>query len=164
MKRIVTLACLLFSVVAIAGDPLQWYDGTARRDVNSTYPLPVIDATGAAAVRNATQTVTIANGASASAEINLADYAVVGIHMPAAWTAANLGWSCAEATGGTFNPTYDTAGNVLLLTTAASRHLDLVGSGDVFSSCTFAKLLSVDGAGAGVNQGAERTITLILAR
>ena len=49
-----------------------------------------------------TRTATIANGQSLSGEVDLEGYAVAAISMPATWTAADITFAVATATGGTF--------------------------------------------------------------
>ena len=79
-------------------------------------PTPVI-------LQNETeaQTVTIAATASLSDAARLPNgHEVVGITMPAAWTAANLTFQ-ASPDGSTFYNLYDDEGNEVTVTAAASR-------------------------------------------
>jgi len=103
--------------------------------------------------------VTIANGESLSAAANLDRLALVGIVMPSGWTAADLTFQACETYDGTYVDIYDTGGNEVTVTTAASRWIAIAPQD--FLSARFLKVRS-GGAGAAVNQAADRTITLIL--
>jgi hypothetical protein len=106
--------------------------------------------------------VTIANGGSAAPPELTEGYALVGIEMPAAWTAAALGFEV-SIDGATFYTAYDNAGNLLQATVAASRHI-------VFplDSAIYGPFLKVKSVGAGTdvaaNQGAARTLRLVFRR
>ena len=109
-------------------------------------------------VSTTTKSATIANGASLSEEIDLGGYGLAAIEMPAAWTAANLTFQAASASAGTFKNVYDAAGNQLTVTADASRVLTDIPE---LAPLRFIKIRSGT-SGTPVNQGAERTITLIL--
>lgn len=109
-----------------------------------------------------TRNVTIGSGASLSNEIVINDYFVVGIHMPADWTAANLTFMAASEPGGTFYNVYDSDGTELTVTAAEDRAIGLSGAESaVLSGFKVIKVRSGT-AGAAVNQGADREIVLIL--
>lgn len=118
-------------------------------------------ATNKVAIRtNAAGTATILNTANLSEEIDFREYTMMVIHMPAAWTAAFIGFHVSTTTGGTFLPLFDEHGNYVqtataVISTAISAPAELAG-------CRFVKLWSQDGAGANVAQGAERTLLLDL--
>lgn len=101
--------------------------------------------------------VTIASGQSLSAAIDLAGTTMLGLLMPASWTTANLTLQ-ASADGVTFADVYTEAGSEKTLTAAASRFI-LLEPAD-FTGVRFLKLRSGTSAAA-VNQGADRSITLL---
>lgn len=109
----------------------------------------------------AVKTVTIANGASLSGEVDLEGFALVGIIMPAAWTAAVLTFAAASGSGGTFNPVYDDAGVEVSAQAAAARSIGVDSAAVALASFRFLKVRSGT-SGAAVNQDADRTITLVL--
>lgn len=106
-------------------------------------------------------TATIANGASLSDVVELPDVAgfyVMGIQMPAAWTAASLTFQ-GSADGGAYGDVYDVDGTEVTVTTAAGRYITLDPA--TLAGLTFLKVRSGTAAAA-VAQGAERKITLLL--
>lgn len=105
------------------------------------------------------KTSTIANGASQSNVVDLEGGALVGINMPAAWTAANLTFLSSEYKDGTFDPVYDTAGTEVTVTAAASRNINI--SPDGFRGMRYMKIRSGT-SGTPVNQGAERIIVVLI--
>ena len=130
--------------------------------------LPVVIASDQSAVAvtpsaNALQTVTatIANGESLSGEVDLGEGRVlVGIIMPAAWTAAALTFQSGVATGVVAN-VYQFGAEVSY-TVDASQYIALQ---DVmhFYGARYVRVRSGTAAAA-VAQGAERAITLVTAR
>jgi hypothetical protein len=109
-----------------------------------------------------TITTTIANAASLSGEISLDSWTVEAIIMPAAWTTANLTFQAAEASGGTYNNLYNDGGNEVTVTAAVDRYISLVGDDkDSLATARWLKIRSGT-SGTAVNQGAERTIRLVL--
>lgn len=103
--------------------------------------------------------VTIANGASVSGSVELGGDSIVGVAMPAAWTAAQLGVE-ASVDGTNFSPCYDAAGDELLIAAAASRYIVLAP--EMTKGLRYVRLRSGTVA-APVNQGAAREISLELA-
>lgn len=101
---------------------------------------------------------TILSGAALSSEINLTGTTLCGLIIPAAWTAAFLGIKAASASGGTFVPVYNEVGTLVSITIAASTCI-LLNAAD-FASLQYIKLWSQT-AGVDVNQGANRTLTLL---
>lgn len=101
--------------------------------------------------------VTIANGQSLSSAVVLGEDRLVGIAMPADWTAANLTFQVSHD-GSTYNNLYDDSGAEITVTAADDRYiaLDLT----VFAGIQDLKIRSGT-SGTPVNQGAERTITLV---
>lgn len=105
-----------------------------------------------------TRTATIANGESLSAAVDLDGSTIVGIIMPAVWTAANLTLQM-SADDTTFNNVYDELGAEKTITAAASRYIPLNPS-DFLGADSF-KLRSGT-SGTPVNQGAARSIVVVL--
>ena len=110
-----------------------------------------------------TITATIANGASLSDELDLVNHRIVTIFMPAAWTAANLTFQVAAVTGGTFQDLYDDVGTEVVVTAAVSRAIGVDLVAGALASPRFIKIRSGT-TGTPVNQGAARSIVLILKR
>ncbi len=104
--------------------------------------------------------VVIPNGASLSAAVNLGTKTLVGVVMPAEWTAANLTLQAAVAEAGTYNNVHDKAGTEFAITAAASRAITLA-SDDLIGIGRWLKVRSGT-SGVPVNQGADRTLKLIL--
>ena len=52
------------------------------------------------------KTVTIANGAALADAIDMRRYSFLIVHMPAAWTAASIGFHVSDSLGGTYEPLY----------------------------------------------------------
>lgn len=111
--------------------------------------------------RTKTKTATIASGQSLSAEVDVEDYAIYAIEMPTAWTAANLTFQAASASGGTFRDLYGDAGSEVAVVVAADQMIGLDASGPELVGARFLKIRSGTSA-APVNQTAERTLTLLL--
>ncbi|MBI5942873.1 MAG: hypothetical protein HY864_00775 [Chloroflexi bacterium] len=105
------------------------------------------------------RTVTIANGASLSAELLDIDGAsIVGLIMPAAWTAANLTLQMSHDDS-TYNNVYDEMGTEKTIVASASRYI-LLNPAD-FLGANSLKLRSGT-SGTPVNQGADRSIIVVL--
>lgn len=106
-----------------------------------------------------TPTVTIANGASLSGAVDLGSASLVGIVMPAAWTAADLSFQV-SADGVTYGNLFDTIGAEYLIPSASAVAgqtisipiADLLG-------WRYLKVRSGPAAAA-VAQGAARVLTL----
>lgn len=113
-------------------------------------------------VKFASMDANIANGASLSQAIeNIglgAASALVGIEMPAAWTAANLTFQV-SFDGDTYKDLYDKDGNEVTVTAAASRYIGLIPS--LFAGIRHLKVRSGT-SGTPVNQGAARTLRLVV--
>ncbi len=104
--------------------------------------------------------VVIPNGEAISTAVYLGTKTLVGVEMPDAWTAANLTLQAAVAETGTYNNVYDKAGTEFTITAAASRAIGL-GSDDLIGIGRWIKVRSGT-SGVPVNQGAARTLKLIL--
>ena len=109
--------------------------------------------------------VTIADLASLSGEVDLEGAVLVGIAMPAAWTAANLTFQAASATGGTFQDVYDDAGGEVTVIAAVSRAIGVDVAAGALAPFRYIKVRSGT-TGTPVVQtpgeGLVRTITLVL--
>lgn len=102
--------------------------------------------------------VVIAGGASLSAAVDIDGSSLVGIVMPAAWTAANLTFQ-GSSDDSVFNNLYDDAGTEVTVTAAAARYIAVQPS--EFVGFDTLKIRSGT-SGTAVTQAAARTITLIL--
>lgn len=107
-----------------------------------------------------TRTATIAESASLSDAIETDGSAVVGIVMPAAWTAANLTLQ-ASADDTTFSNVYDEQGNEKTVIASTSRYI-LLNPAD-FLGANSIKVRSGT-SGTAVNQAAARSVIVILYR
>lgn len=103
-------------------------------------------------------TVTIANGASLSGAVSLAGLLLVGIVMPASWTAADLTFQ-ASRDGSTYNNVYDEGGLEVTVDAAVSRHIVIDPAR--FAGCEYLKVRSGT-SGVAVNQAAARSLVLIV--
>lgn len=110
--------------------------------------------------RQTSVSVTIASGASLSAAVHLAAGMLLGVILPAVWTAANLTLQ-ASADGVTYADVYDKAGNEVTITAAASRCITL-DPWD-FAGVRYLKIRSGT-ASVPVNQAADRSLTLLVGR
>lgn len=124
-----------------------WDDGTKTLRTNDANT----------AVAPSTADVTIANGGSLSGAIDLAGRTAIRLLMPAAWTAAVLTLQFSPD-GVTYNNVYDSFGTEYTIQAAASRAILLVPAD--FLGVRYLKLRSGT-AGAAVNQGADRAITVV---
>ncbi|MDD5585626.1 MAG: hypothetical protein PHY92_01545 [Alphaproteobacteria bacterium] len=102
---------------------------------------------------------TIASGQAVSGALNLGGLRLFGFVMPAAWTAANLTFQMSHDGGTTWANVYDSNGNELTATVAASRYVALDPAN--FASLAMIKVRSGT-SGTPVNQAAERTLQLVL--
>lgn len=106
-------------------------------------------------------TTTIPNGAAVPiTPIDFREFAGGTIEMPAAWTAASIGFQVSSQETDTPQPLYDANGNLVQISgpTADNRYAlpaDLFGAHYVW-------LWSQDGAGSGTNQGGDRAIVVAL--
>lgn len=100
---------------------------------------------------------TIANASSLSGLIDLAGKTLLGIHMSAVWTTANLTFQVSED-GVTYDNLYDRFGNEVVYTVAGARYIPLLPS--EWIGIRFVKVRSGTSA-IPVAQGAARNIVLI---
>ena len=106
------------------------------------------------------QSMTIANGAAVSDAFDMRDYSGGQLVMPAAWTAASIGFQVAASEGGTYSPLYDSSAAIVEISGPAvdkayQLPVELFGA-------HWVKLWSQDGAGNDTNQGAARTVIVEL--
>lgn len=102
--------------------------------------------------------VTIPNGASVAPGILTEGRALVGVLMPAAWTAANLGFE-ASFDGATFGTVYTASGTLSQTVVTADDFIAFPAADAIFAP--YLKVKSVDNANVAVNQTADRTLTLL---
>ena len=119
-----------------------------------------IDTWGASADSLVVTTVTIANGGSVSGAAPAASLHLVGIQMPAAWTAAALTFQ-GSADGVTFNDAYDNNGAEINVQAAASRYIAIPPT---LLARVPALYVRSGTTGTPVAQGGARVLTLIFAR
>lgn len=104
------------------------------------------------------QEVVIASGAALSGAIVFKAYSKGVFHMPAVWTAADIGFYVSSEVDGTYLPLYDGANPVVITGPAADRSYPLPAG---LAPAHFFRLWS-NTAGVDTNQGAERTIIIEL--
>lgn len=112
--------------------------------------------------KNVVMPVTIANGASLSGVVGLIDYnlTLVGIQMPAAWTAAALTFQVSVDGGSTWQNLYDGSSERSEAVDAARyQRIDYTK----YAGFTWLKVRSGT-AGTPVNQGAARILYLQFAK
>lgn len=119
--------------------------------------------------RQTSLTARISNGGSLSLPVPIQDHVLVGLQLPAAWTAAALTFQAAQGVGkgdgtGTWGDVYDDSGTEVTIAAAA------VVAGRVIVNAAILEKLAVLPAirirsgtsGAPVNQAADRDIVLLL--
>lgn len=104
--------------------------------------------------------LTIANGAAVSDAFDMQRHAGGTVLMPAAWTAASIGFQVAATEAGTYYKLYDADGNLVQIV-SPSASLAYAMPTELFGAA-FVKLWSQDGSGNNTNQGAERAPIVIL--
>lgn len=103
----------------------------------------------------------ITSGESQSGVVDLEAYVLCGIHMPSAWTTADITFLAGyeNEDGGTdYLPVYDADGNELTVDAAASRHIVIAPA--AFAGARWIKLRSGT-SGTPVNQAGTRTLHLL---
>lgn len=106
-----------------------------------------------------TQTqITIASGTALSAAVPIGDKVPVGIAMPSGWDAASLTFQVSADGGTTWNELYDSSGNAVSFTVAASRYIYMDPT--VWIGINMIKIRSGT-SGSPVNQTADRVLTLV---
>lgn len=107
--------------------------------------------------QSTTTTANIPTGTALSGVVDKRGYAGGLVHMPAAWTAANVGFYVASAADGTFQPFYDQHGSLVQVVAAQGKSFDLPAS---MFAVRFFKFWSQNGSGVDVNQTREGGTTL----
>lgn len=108
-------------------------------------------------VDTVSQSAAIALNASLSGAVAIGEKVAIGILMPAAWDAANLTFQ-GSVDGAAFSNVYDSSGNELTVTAAASRYICLDPT--VFVGLNQIKVRSGTN-GTPVNQTAARALTIV---
>lgn len=103
-------------------------------------------------------TVTIANGASLSDVAALGGMTLVGIIMPATWTAADLTFQ-ASHDNSTFNNVYDADDAEVTVEADASRYIQIAPT--AYLGMNYLKVRSGT-TGSPVNQGGARSVILVV--
>jgi hypothetical protein len=106
------------------------------------------------------KSLTIANGAAVTEAFEMSNHAGGSVLMPAAWTAASIGFQIAVTAAGTFYPLYDDSGALVQISSPAVDNAYSIPAA-VFGAA-WVKLWSQDGSASDENQGAARTIGVIL--
>lgn len=104
-----------------------------------------------------TETTTIANGESVSGTIDTKGRSLVGVIMPASWTAARLTFQV-SLDGSTWNDLYNLYGDEFTSEAAASRFVAM--SPYEFLPVRYVRIRSGT-SGTPVNQGGARTLKLM---
>lgn len=99
---------------------------------------------------------TIANGESLS-DARLITGPIIGIQMPADWTAAALSFATSETSGGTFAPVFKSNGDELSFQASDDRYIAIHPADLAWARGKYLKIRSGLSTAA-VNQGAERVI------
>ena len=103
------------------------------------------------------QAATILNGAALSSAVPLGEKTIVGLVMPAAWTAAAVTFQVA-VDDTTWNELQDGAGNAVSFTVAASQFIQIDPA--KWRGVTAVKVRSGT-SGAPVNQGQQSVVQLV---
>lgn len=101
--------------------------------------------------------VTIANGVALSNVIDFREQAYAILHMPAVWTAADIGFYVCSTVDGTFLPLYDDAGALVEISSPAVDQAHAVPV-EVLAA-RFVKVWS-ENAGVDANQAAARSLII----
>lgn len=100
--------------------------------------------------------LTIANGGTTSEAVQLREYVMVGLLLPATLTSTAITFTASNLEGGTYVDVYDSDGNQVSLIVAASRAIGLSGAeADALAPFEWIKVV------CGSAEGAERTIVLV---
>lgn len=107
---------------------------------------------------------TIANGASQSDVIDLREYAIAAISMPAGWTTAALTFLASSTAAGTFLPVYDDAGTEVSIASANVVQDRVIVNKAVLEQLAGLRYIKLRSgvAATPVNQGADRAITVVM--
>lgn len=111
------------------------------------------------------KTATISTGQALSQELDLLNGAsdtkhlsIIGVIVPATWTAADIAFQVTDTAGGTYQAVYDSTNTLLEITVTAGRTYAL--NPTITVGFPYVKIWSQSG-GSGVNQAADRNVILI---
>jgi len=107
-----------------------------------------------------TVTATVLSGTSLSAAAPLNQMVVVGIVMPATWTAADLTFQVSSDGGATFHELYTSAGTPVQYQSTAAVQFGV--DGRQWGGIDQVKVRSGPAGASAVNQGGDRAIILLL--
>lgn len=140
MKRFLLLLCLALLVLPAVSQSIAIYGGSGVVSIQSS---------------------TVAVDSSLSTAADFGRLTLVAVVMPAAWTAAEVGFQAAPTAGGAYQPVYRAIddGARFQVTVAADRYVTL--SPLDMAGVRYVKLESLDVGGSAVNQAAGRAITLV---
>lgn len=117
------------------------------KNVSGTNPLPVAPAP-------VTITATIPANQTTSGAVDLKGASLVMIHMPGAWTAADIKFLSAPTETGTYQPVFDDVDVEIVAKAAAGRAIAIRSGALALAQCRFLKFVST------VNQAAARDLIL----
>lgn len=110
--------------------------------------------------------VTIASGAALSDAFDMRPYSGGVLQMPAAWTAAYIGFKVYHEATGTYLPLYDDNGALVLIGDTDGPTQPTADNAYALPPALFGahlvKLWSQDGAGVDANQGADADFVIAL--
>ena len=101
------------------------------------------------------QEVVIASGAALSEPVNVKEDSMGVVHMPAAWTVADIGFHVSTEVDGTYLPLFDESGVLVVISGPIADQSYTIPAR--VAGVKYAKLWS-NLAGADENQGAARTL------
>lgn len=107
--------------------------------------------------------VTIPAGAAEAPPFSTEGRALVGIQMPAAWTAAKIGFE-ASVDAKTFQTAKDNTGALVESAAAASVFIPFPQDSAIFAPYLKVKSTAPAGTGVAENQAADRVLVLIFRR
>lgn len=105
---------------------------------------------------------TIPNGQALSNPIDLSDYALAALIMPAAWTAASITFAACETQNGTYKPVYGDDGTEVTISSANVAADRVIVNKAVLEQLAGLRWVKVRSgtSGAPTNQGADRAIVV----
>lgn len=104
-------------------------------------------------------TAVIASGASLSGAVDLRGVVLVGVNMPADWTAADLTFQATHEEAGTYQNVFDADDAEVTVQAAEDRYIVLEPA--KYAGIRFLKVRSGT-SGTPVNQAAARTLVLLV--
>ena len=106
--------------------------------------FPVVDK------KTVTMTIDIsADDDLTSAAIDFRDYRMLQVQIPSTWTAANLTFTTSATIDGTYTDLYDSDGNQVVVTAAASQTVGVTGSeADALAAAFYVKIATTAGQAA----------------